>query len=333
MASLRKIHEYERTNGALAGWRNWLVDEDSRLASTGFGRQTWPPGINEASCIYNHAHDDIAPVDTCECGIYARFQLDNYSNEKQKADRRKTIPGLIAGRGRIQIHKDGFRSAEMQILALLNNTLLTPKEIYEISKYYEVSFFDSVYDILKHFQKNAFLHFSAISKIIDLEDIKPRKTFDHEGYLHSYNDTPAEVTSYGTKNWYKHGKLHRTNGPAEVYLNGFSTWYKEGLIHREDGPAQIYPGGPEIWFQNNLVHRDDGPAVIEEGHREWYQRGQLHRDDDLPAIIYSNGQKEWWQNNEKHRRGKPAVTRPDGPPEYYEKGTRIPERNMFGVSN
>tara|TARA_R110002096_G_C14661910_1_gene728322 strand:- start:14648 stop:14944 length:297 start_codon:yes stop_codon:yes gene_type:complete len=48
------------------------------------------------------------------------------------------------------------------------------------------------------------------------------------------------------------------------------------------------------WYQNGQLHRDDGPAVITAMNRqEWYQNGQLHRDDG-PAVITETGRYKYY---------------------------------------
>jgi hypothetical protein len=56
--------------------------------------------------------------------------------------------------------------------------------------------------------------------------------------------------SYGTKEWYKEGKLHREGGPAVENRNEFNSWFKEGKLHREDGPAIEYSHGEKEYWVN-----------------------------------------------------------------------------------
>lgn len=93
------------------------------------------------------------------------------------------------------------------------------------------------------------------------------------GYLHSFNDEPAEVYQYGNK-WYYNGSYHRENDlPAVIWDNGDQEWWYNGKQHREnDLPAIMYNDGYKCW---------------------WY-KGKRHRENNLHAIIYSSGEKEWW---------------------------------------
>src|ERR1700722_5431120 len=68
-----------------------------------------------------------------------------------------------------------------------------------------------------------------------------------------------------------------------------------GDVHTFDDPC-IYSDGTKEWYQNGNLHRDnDQPAIIcPNGDREWYQNGNLHRDNDQPAAIYSSGTRHWY---------------------------------------
>jgi antitoxin component YwqK of YwqJK toxin-antitoxin module len=82
---------------------------------------------------------------------------------------------------------------------------------------------------------------------------------------------------YGSKEWYKNGKLHREGDLPAVEWDGSKFWYKNGKLHREgDLPAVEYPDGSKFWFKN----------------------GQYHREGDLPAKEYPDGTKEWFKNGQ-----------------------------------
>jgi len=61
---------------------------------------------------------------------------------------------------------------------------------------------------------------------------------------------PAYVNpKYDIEEWYKEGKLHRTDGGPALRHKHTSMWYKEGKLHRMDGPAVITRHGPkEYWI-------------------------------------------------------------------------------------
>ena len=94
-------------------------------------------------------------------------------------------------------------------------------------------------------------------------------------------------------------KLHNVDGPAIEYLHGTREWYKHGLLHRDDDlPAVEFLNGTKHWYQNSKCHRDGDLPAIEyvSGSKYWYKNGELHRDGDLPAIERVDGTKEWWVN-------------------------------------
>jgi hypothetical protein len=46
--------------------------------------------------------------------------------------------------------------------------------------------------------------------------------------LHRKNDLPAFIWSYGRKEWWIHGKLHRSTGPAIMCPNDKKEWWIHG---------------------------------------------------------------------------------------------------------
>ena len=52
----------------------------------------------------------------------------------------------------------------------------------------------------------------------------------------------------GSKMWYLHGRLHRTDGPAIEYASGHKEWYLNGELHRTDGPAVEWANGTKEWW-------------------------------------------------------------------------------------
>jgi hypothetical protein len=96
--------------------------------------------------------------------------------------------------------------------------------------------------------------------------------------------------------------------------------------------------GTQQWYQNGQLHREDGPAIIlADGGERWYLNGQLHRtsgpsltDDEVTA---------WYYHGLMHREGGPAVIyhstgyemwyqngklhRTDGPAEIFDDGTIV----------
>ena len=57
--------------------------------------------------------------------------------------------------------------------------------------------------------------------------------------------------------------------------------------------VKVKDNGTREWFQNGKLHRLDGPAVEwSSGGKEWYQNGKFHRLDG-PAVELANGDKAW----------------------------------------
>ena len=87
-----------------------------------------------------------------------------------------------------------------------------------------------------------------------------------------------EINDFGTKFWYKEGKLHREDGPAIEYSGGSKAWYVEGEPHREDGPAIEYINGYKAWLKKGKFHRIDGPAILfindKKSYFEYYYLGK-----------------------------------------------------------
>ena len=59
--------------------------------------------------------------------------------------------------------------------------------------------------------------------------------------------------------WYRHGKLHRTNGPAVEYSDGTKWWCINGKMHRSDGPACIKADGHREWWLKGKCVKTNGP--------------------------------------------------------------------------
>lgn len=146
------------------------------------------------------------------------------------------------------------------------------------------------------------------------------KTFDVEPYfidgqisdiskvrivLDGYQERETRVE------YWRAGRLHRTDGPAVEFDDGGTEYWVNGKLHRDGGlPAITRMGNKnserhyydrtrhgrdpemavamEVWFVGGVAHRDgDEPAYIDykNGTRQWAIRGKLHRDGDKPAEI------------------------------------------------
>ena len=109
--------------------------------------------------------------------------------------------------------------------------------------------------------------------------------------------------------------------PAAEYASGSKEWYKHGELHREgDQPASIDADGEQVLVQS------------------WYKHGYPHRDGDLPAYIDSeNGETQWWKESRQHRYIGPAqVLMIDGYvayTEFYAHGRQRKPRSILGESH
>ena len=63
--------------------------------------------------------------------------------------------------------------------------------------------------------------------------------------------------------------------------------------------VRVYDEGGKEWYQNGKLHRTDGPAIEgTDGYKAWYQNDKLHRIDG-PAIEGTDGYKAWYQNGKE----------------------------------
>jgi hypothetical protein len=112
--------------------------------------------------------------------------------------------------------------------------------------------------------------------------------------------------------WWRGGKLHRSDGPAIVDLDT-EEWWNCGELHREQkgsdsGPAistKLQDLEIKQWYSYGKLHRDwDLPAHISTNRQEWHRDGLLHREGDLPSLIDTNqGVLLWHKEGLLHREG------------------------------
>ena len=72
----------------------------------------------------------------------------------------------------------------------------------------------------------------------------------------NYKTYEVKVYSYGDKEWYLNGKLHREGGPAVECTEGTKYWFLNGKLHREDGPAIEYSNGDKSWYLNGMCYTE-----------------------------------------------------------------------------
>lgn len=94
-----------------------------------------------------------------------------------------------------------------------------------------------------------------------------------------------------------------------------------GITDLGNGQAfEVKIDGEKQWYQNGELHREDGPAVIfPDGSKYWYQNGKLHREDG-PAEIHSDGYQAWYFQGKLHREDGPAAIDSDGYKAWYQNG-------------
>mgnify|MGYP003332584576 FL=1 len=90
--------------------------------------------------------------------------------------------------------------------------------------------------------------------------------------------------------------------------------------------------GHKEWYINGKLHREDGPAVeYANGDKRWYINDQLHRKDG-PAIEYASGYKCWYINDQLHRKDGPAIEDAHGNNAWYLNGKLVTEQDVLNLS-
>ena len=70
--------------------------------------------------------------------------------------------------------------------------------------------------------------------------------------------------------------------------------------------VNVSEDGNKEWYLNGKLHRVNGPAIeYTSGTKSWYLNGERHREDG-PAIEYASGNKAWFLNGKLHREDGPA---------------------------
>lgn len=136
---------------------------------------------------------------------------------------------------------------------------------------------------------------------------------------HRSGNKPAVIKGERME-WWRGGKLHRSDGPAIIDVND-EEWWNCGELHREQKDADSGPAlstkleDLEIkqWYSYGKLHRDwDLPAHISTHRQEWHKNGFLHREGDLPSLIDTHrGALLWHKEGLLHREGLPAYINGD----------------------
>ena len=154
---------------------------------------------------------------------------------------------------------------------------------------------------------------------IELIQVIASKDKDIWYHLYQYHDrfkelakTPALINLY-------------QNLFVEYIINKNGTKYTKlfGLFHSiNDQPAKVWNNGTKEWYKEGKLHREDGPAVeYSNGNKYWYLHGKRHREG-RPAVERSDGEKRWYIHGQLHREDGPAIERSDGSKEWYLEGKR-----------
>ena len=90
--------------------------------------------------------------------------------------------------------------------------------------------------------------------------------------------------------------------------------------------------GTKEWYSNGQLHREDGPAIERaNGSKAWYINGKLHRKDG-PAIEYVNGDKSWYLNGQRHCEDGPAIEWTNEYKEWWINGELVTEQDVLNSS-
>ena len=109
-----------------------------------------------------------------------------------------------------------------------------------------------------------------------------------------------------------------------IVTNEELVWFQKRNITLQLLKIYSYSYFLEEWFQNGQLHRDDDlPAFISHNGscRKWYQNGFKHRDNDSPAVIDHYGTQEWYQHGVLHRDNDlPAAISSNGTISWFQNG-------------
>lgn len=92
--------------------------------------------------------------------------------------------------------------------------------------------------------------------------------------------------------------------------------------------VKVHENGDKEWYLNGKLHREGGPAIEwASGSKEWWINNKLHREDG-PAIERANGSKFWWLNDQRHREDGPAIEYSDGDKYWYLNDEELTEQEF-----
>jgi hypothetical protein len=104
-------------------------------------------------------------------------------------------------------------------------------------------------------------------------------------YQEAVEEQPQMTTNtYGSKEWYLHGKRHREDGAAIEHADGSKTWFLHGKRHREDGAAHEGADGTKQWWLHGKRHREDGAAIEwAAGSKTWWLHDRYYENAEAWA--------------------------------------------------
>jgi len=127
---------------AVLGYRAWRI-EQRQLWPLFVKDNPWLPGVNSAVCGNGASAFHSAPTKNCGCGFNLYHEFDDAFLQAAQCQGRsdQLLIGVVAGRGAVEIHRDGLRVAEAQILCFLDVLSTDELVISEISEIYQVPVF------------------------------------------------------------------------------------------------------------------------------------------------------------------------------------------------
>jgi len=99
---------------------------------------------------------------------------------------------------------------------------------------------------------------------------------------------------------------------------------KDGLIIKDNGNR-------EYWVEGKLHRGNNLPAVeCKNGNKYWYVDGKRHRENG-PAMDCYHGYRAWYIDGVKHRLDGPAVIDGKGGEQYWYKGDQYSESDFLDI--
>lgn len=109
------------------GFRAWDL-QNGILRPIGAGTAIWDGG-NEVRATCGKGVVHRAPDQNCECGLYAWHSFENMMNDAMNSGARENrVWGAVVARGRLEVHRDGFRAEYMRPVMLGYNPTVTDED-------------------------------------------------------------------------------------------------------------------------------------------------------------------------------------------------------------